>query len=395
MKQQQQQQQQKDILQPQEDVVKYREAEYNIVINSMDRDWLQNTRENRYNFRTMFNAKQSGSGTVGLQPSVLTRIRNIVRLEFIKTIVPVEALSVIVPRDCSGNNLVTTACSSILDLPSVSIIVDEFHGNNYGTNEDVDKAFAVCQFDSVWRSEFHNYAHMNRGHALFVPKSMKAHRVFTPAPLANLTTLTFRFQDPENKLLSDLPDSSVVTGFVFGSHKDVSGSCYSDLSDALLSPNVTDLSGEYIFIKTQSWFPVWSYSMMDKLSFKGLAFQGAPFTGSVEMIDWLQNNQHAVVGTAYNVDPDISGNIRDNSNAAGYANWIIIRNRFADPTTGSTDINWFNSNSSTFSQTFFDNVASTPIVTGGVLNLNRQVQIYMRVVTREYDLTTNVRSDNV
>lgn len=392
----QQQYQQKDILQPQEDIVKYREAEYNIVINSMDRDWLQNTRENRYNFRTMFNAKQSGSGTVGLQPSVLTRIRNIVRLEFIKTIVPVEALSVIVPRDCSGNHLVTTACSSILDLPSVSIIIDEFHGNNYGTNEDIDKAFAVCQFDSVWRSEFHNYANMNRGHALFIPKSMKTHRIFTPAPLANLTTLTFRFQDPENKLLSDLPDSSVVTRFVFGSHKDVSGSCYSDLSDNLLSPNVSEVQNEYIFIKTQSWFPVWSYSMMDKLSFKGLAFQGASFTGSDAMIDWLQNNQHAVVGTAYDfTDLDVSGNVRDNSNASGYANWIIIRNRFADPTTGSTDINWFGTNNSSPPTNFVNNVASTPIITGGVLNLNRQVQIYMRVVTREYDLTTNVRSDNV
>ena len=136
--------------------------------------------------------------------------------------------------------------------------------------------------------------------------------------------------------------------------------------------------------------------MMDKLSFKGLAFQGASFTGSDAMIDWLQNNQHAVVGTAYDfTDLDVSGNVRDNSNASGYANWIIIRNRFADPTTGSTDINWFGTNNSSPPTNFVNNVASTPIITGGVLNLNRQVQIYLRAVTREYDLTTNVRSDNV
>ena len=391
--------QQKDVLQPQENIVKYREAEWNLVINSANRDWLNNTRENRYNFRTMFNSKQSGpsvsdsgafagSGYGGLQTSIQIRLKNIVRLEFIKAIFPVESLSVIVPLDCSGNTLVDSAFSSVLALSSVYVIVDELQGNNYGTNEDIDRALAICQFDSMWRSEYnHNEPFINRGNTLFIPKFMKAQRVYTPTPLANLTSLSFRIQDSENNLLSDLPDSSFVSSIVFNT--DVSGSCYSN------AYGNTDISGEYLFIRTSTWFPVWSYSILDKLSFQGLAFQGAAFSGARELITWLQTTSgggHAVVGTAYTADtPDGSYlyTVKDGANSCGYANWIIIRNRFMDPSTGSTTLYPF------ASDPFHSIVGTTPIVTGGVLNLNRQVQIYLRVITREYDIATNIRASNV
>ena len=373
--------QQKDVLQPQEDVVKYREVEYNLIINSGDRDWLNNTRENRYNFRTMLNAKQSGpsvsvtgafngQGYGGLQTAIQARLRNIVRLEFIKAILPVESLSVIVPRDCSHNTLVTTAFDSVLALPSVNVIVDEFQGNNYGTNQEIDRSLAVCQYDSVWRSDFHHYPTTSRGNALFIPKFMKAQRIYTPTPLANLTSLSFRIQNTENNLLSTLPDSSSIAEIAFSS--DVSGSCYSDTS------------GEYIFINTASWFPIWSYSILDKLAFQGLAFQGATFAGAADLTAWLQDPtiSHAVVGTAYTHTSGQPYTVTDGANTAGYANWIIIRSRFADPTDGSTSVLPFSG-------------TPTEVMTGAVLNLNRQVQIYLRVITREYDLTTNVRADNV
>ena len=371
--------QQKDVLQPHEDTVKYREVEYNLVMNSKDRDWLKNTDQNRYNFIIQFNTnlrKQQGST---FQAHVNTRLRNVTRLEFIKAILPVEGLSVVVPRDCSHNETSPqNAFYSVLALPSVNVLVDELEGNNYGTNNDIDKSLAVCQYDATWRSEnVWNKPGVNRGYTLFFPKFMKAQRIYTPAPLANLQTLSFRLQDPEGNLLSTLPDSSVLSQMLFS--LDVSGSCYSDPS------------GEYIFLQTQEWFPLWSYSQLDKILLQGLTFNSASDPAAAKALnDWLQTpGGHSVIGTAYSDGP--TGHVVDGYNSVGYANWIVIRNRFQNPANGGVGLDYFSSDQ--------DIVLANELVgypqTGGILNLSRQVQLSIRVITREYDLVSNVRSDNV
>jgi hypothetical protein len=375
--------QQKDIIQPHEDTVKYREVEYNLVMNSKDRDWLNNTTQNRYNFVIQFNTNYRPQG-YGYQAHINTRLRNIARLEFIKAILPVEGLSVVLPQDCSGNTFPENAFYSVLALPSINVLVDEFQGNNFGTNNDVDKSLAVCQYDATWRSEsVSNNPGVNRGYTLFFPKFMKAQRIYTPAPLANLQTLSFRLQDPESNLLSELPDSSALKTIVFGINTDINGSCYSDPS------------GNYIFLQTKDWFPLWSYSQLDKILLEGLTFNSVTDpTASTELNAWLQDPAgHSIVGIAYD-NPGGSSPIivEDGSNDVGYANWIIIRNRFKDPATGSIDLDYF-------SGTGNDNSLNAELLTysqtGGILNLSRQVQLSIRVITREYDLVSNVRSDNV
>ena len=375
--------QQKDALQPHEDTIKYREVEYNLVMNSKDRDWLKNTEQNRYNFVIQFNAnlkKQQGSA---FQAHINTRLRNITRLEFIKAILPVEGLSVVVPRDCSHNETSPqNAFYSVLALPSVNVLVDELEGNNYGTNNDIDKSLAVCQYDATWRSEnVWNKPSVNRGYTLFFPKFMKAQRIYTPAPLANLQMLSFRLQDPEGNLLSTLPDSSVLSQIVFS--LDVSGSCYSDPS------------GSYIFLRTKEWFPLWSYSQLDKILLQGLTFKSiSDPAASKTLDDWLQvPGGQSVIGTAYSDDvpmPD-GVHVQDGYNSVGYANWIIIRNRFQDPANGGVGLDYFSDND--------DVVLANELLrspqTGGILNLSRQVQLSIRVITRDYDLVSNVRSDNV
>jgi len=374
--------QQKDIITPQQDVVKYREVEYNLVMNSTDRDWLQNTQQNRYNFVIQFNTISKPQGT-GYQPHVQQRLRNISRIEFVKAILPVEGLSVIIPRECSGAT-VTNPFSSVLGLPSINVLVDELQGNNVGTNNSIDNALAVCQYDATWRSE---YAHsatqpLGRGYALFIPKFMKAQRIYTPAPLANLQTLSFRIEDPEHHLLSEVPDAALLGTIAFSS--DVTGSCYSDTS------------GEYIFLNTKSWFSIWTFNQLDRIALKGLTFTSATQpAGSKALLDWLQGSAgHVIVGVAYGS----SGlTVTDGANDAGYANWIIIRNRFVDPTSsGSNALNYFTGSSASDAEMAAD-LATYPASyqTGGMLNLSRQVQITLRIITRELDLVANVRADNV
>lgn len=370
--------QQKDVIQPQEDIVKYREVEYNLILNSKDRDWLNNTKENRYSFTVQFRARTMGP-TMGPQPTVVNRLQNIKRIEFIKAVIPNEGLCVTVPLDASGNPTPTTAFTSVLSLPSVTVIVDEVQGNNTGTNQDMDKALAVCQYDATWRSEanFTTYG-VNRGYTLFIPKFMKAQREYTPAPLANLQTLTIRLVDTESNLLSTLPDSSSISRIVFG--------------DVSITTSIYD-STSYIFIQTSTYFPYWSYSQLDKLLFQGITLTPPPtVSGASDFITWLQDTAgHMIVGVGYTSaggGPPYA--VTDGANSAGYANWIIIRNRFEDPSTGSTALKNFSSNEVTFRA----NVADA-IPTGALLNLSRQVQLSLRAIVREMDNSSMVRSDNV
>jgi hypothetical protein len=368
--------QQSDVLQPHEDTIKYREVEYNLAISSKDRNWLVDQAspeyKNRYNFTIQFNTNFNNSG-FGIQPTIQNRLRNIVRLEFIKAILPVENLNVVILQE-GVTPTATPGFSSVLGLPSVNVLVDEVEGNTYGTRNSIDRSLAVCQYDSAWRSEYKtdntvSSSPLSRGYTLFFPKFMKAQRVYTPAPLSNLQTLTFRLQNPEDSLLSKLPDSSPLA--TIGDGTAITGSAFYT-------------TNEYIFLRSSTWFPATSYSVLDRVLIQGFSFttsDGPEFTA------WLQDPAgHSVVGVAYSTVAPASTTVSDGANTAGYANWIIIQNRMSDPTAGGTTVNTFAA---------LTGLATFPINGAGFLNLSRQVQLFLRVITREYDLITNVRSDNV
>jgi len=369
--------QQSDVLQPHEDTIKYREAEYNLMINSKDRHWLADQaspeNKNRYNFTVQFNTNFKNAG-FGIQPTIQNRLRNIVRLEFIKAVLPVESLDVVILQE-GAVPTATSGFSSVLGLPSVNVLVDEVEGNTYGTRNTIDRSLAVCQYDSVWRSDYQTTnlvsgSPLNRGYTLFFPKFMKAQRVYTPAPLSNLQTLTFRLQNPEDELLSKLPDSSPLA--TIGDGTAITGSAFYT-------------TNKYIYLRSSIWFPAASYSVLDKVLVQGFSILTPP--DGLEFTTWLQDPAgHSVVGIAYSTVAPASNTVLDGANIAGYANWIIIQNRMSDPKDGVTTVNTFAA---------LSGLEAFPINGAGFLNLSRQVQLYLRVITREYDLITNVRSDNV
>jgi len=376
----------KDFITPHPSTIKYRDMEYNLVINSQDRNWLvSSSSQNRYHFNVQFNAKDQEQGT-GIQPSVLGALRNIVRVEFIKAILPVEALDVVVPRDCSDNTTIESAFVSALALPYVTVLLDEFGSSNtVGTNNKLDQALAVCQYDSTWRPDCSHFrTNTNRGYTLFFPKLMHAQKVYEPTPLAGFQSMSFQILNPENELLSKTPDSLRIQHVLFGSSfVDASGVC------------MPYANGEYIFLQMDAWFPLWSFSQLDRILIGGLTLRSTTSpSAAMTLTTWLQApSGHVVVG----VGSDSSGLVNGGANAAGFANYVIIRNRFVDPTTGSTDLWPFAITGTTELQAFADDIATFPssYQTGAILNLSRQVQLTLRVTTREYDTSSVVRPDNV
>jgi hypothetical protein len=162
---------------------------------------------------------------------------------------------------------------------------------------------------------------------------------------------------------------------------------------------VTSPQDSYIFIQTSKFFPYSAISEGDTIQIQGYT----PTTSSATAIDFTtfinRLSGHSVVAAAY-VSPDSGGVITDGRNNAGYCNVIIIRSRFDDPTTGSTDrTTAYFGGSAPIESAFaldLDNTGVEPNQTGAaLLNTSRQTHIVLRVITRDYDSTSNIRPDNV
>ena len=74
-----------DFLIKQDDIINYKETEYNLIIYSADRDWLNNSKENRYSFSVTFDPANNKHGFT-MTPSSTKKFKNISRIELVKAI---------------------------------------------------------------------------------------------------------------------------------------------------------------------------------------------------------------------------------------------------------------------------------------------------------------------
>jgi hypothetical protein len=385
-----------DYIIPQEDVVKYREMEYNIFLTSSDRDWMRNKGENRYNFSVNFNP---GNRTgFGLSPSVQERFRNIVRLEFVKALLPTESLTTLVRTTAISPSVVTNAdrVVNIFSLPFVGVRIAEVNANGFSTNPREDNTFALLQYDSTWNSDIsQNTANPSKnrvGYTGFIPKFLKCQRVYEPTPLTTLQKLTIRMERHDGVVLSEDPDVMNVVRVCLSS---------ATTGIALTNSSVYAQTGnEYIFVQSSVYFPFSAFAEGDLVNIQGYAAAasgpGTPATGTLLDFNDAVNSEagHRVVAIAH-VDP-ATGAIIDGANPVGYANIIILRSRFVDPTTGSTARSFYGGSNIEESQLEL-RINGQPSVasTCGMINLSRQTHLVLRVITREVDSSTNIRPDNV
>ena len=341
-----------DVLIKQQDVQSYKEVEYNLSIYSADRKWEQSTGigENRFNFSVNL---YSGNPTNGLSimPKGASRLRNIVRIEFVKAVIPIEVTEMIVRKSSNaqkpdmitsfaiaqaialnsasaGNptakgpmnavsimalvdeyqNLIgssayntipkipynydTSYLKNVYAFPFVTLNVSELDTNTYGTNSTMDNAFGILQYDSNWTDNTDSL-----GFTSLIPKHMKCQRVYSPTPLATLNKLTIRLQQPNGQLVNSLPDTVDVSGAFLSTATNVR-QYLSGTVDISGTP-YTDTTGEYIWLDCKQWFSRYQISVGDRIQVRNLTSTD----GSAEMIDFLNyvkgEEGHTVVGTAY------------------------------------------------------------------------------------------------
>jgi len=380
--------QQADVLIRQEDILAYRENEYNLHIYSADRDWVTNKSQNRYNFTVNFDPANNGPGFT-FSPSASVKFKNITRIELVKTILPIEGVDIIqTVTNTSGPVYGTALNINVLSFPYLNIYVPELDTNNFGTDNFLNQAFAAVQYDANWVTD--NAAASKGGFLAMIPKFLKCQKVYSPTPLSTLRKLTISIQRPDGCLVSDTLDTLDLANIVSsrwlttGGGLTVSGTDY-DVA-----------AGTYLWINTNTWFSRFQVNQGDRIQFKNLAFPAA-YAGNAgardDLIAFLQRpDGHLVVQIAYESP---ANTFVDGANSVGYANYIIIRSKMVDPTTGSTAVDTFGKLASGANNTFLETLTNADGATGRLINLSHQTTLVFRVITRDLDPTTRLRPDNV
>lgn len=380
--------QQADVLIRQEDILAYKENEYNLHIYSADRDWLTNKNQNRYNFTVTFDPANNGNG-FSYAPTASVKFKNITRIELVKSILPIEGLDIVQTVSNPTGPVYGTALNiNVLSFPYLNIYIPELDTNNFGTDTYLNQAFAAVQYDANWVTD--NAAASKGGFLAMIPKFLKCQKVYTPTPLATLQKLSISIQRPDGCLVSDTLDTLDIANIVSSYYLGGTG------GGPFAGTDYDDTTGTYLWINTATWFSRFMVNQGDRIQFKGITFP-AGYTGNDaaknDLIAFLQRPQgHIVVQIAYS---SAGPTYTDGANSVGYANYIIIRSKMTDPTTGSTSVDTFGKLSGSANNTFLDTLTPTDGATGRLINLSHQTTLVLRVITRDLDSTTRLRPDNV
>ena len=415
---------QQDYIIKQDSVVSYKEVENNLFIWSADRDWVNNVSQTRYNFTVNFDVGNNRQG-FGLGTAATKKFKNIVRTELVKVIVPCEGLDVVMQNNAvvaatQTLDPVTSVQVNALSFPYVTLRIPELDGNNYGTDNSLDNAFGVIQYDANWNTD--NNLTDGRGFLAMIPKFMKCQKVYQPTPLSTLTKLTFYLQRPTGGYLSDISDSFrvcqvlacsqaglITTGGTLSGQNKYVGAQLNDQYNATFS-NGNPL---YYIIRTYEAFNRFTVTKGDRIQLKGIDLSALPTangTAGQDLLHWLQNTDGVLVvdigwytGLSTSTSPsNRAGAFTAGLNAAGYANFIVVQAPLKPPFG-------FNATAATpyiapvipFGGILAANtslataLSAVTVTTGRLINLSHQTQIVLRVITRELDPTMRVRPDNM
>jgi hypothetical protein len=288
---------------------------------------------------------------------------------------------------------------NILSFPYVQLNVPELDNNIYGTNLGLNASFGVLQYDANW---IYDTSNTNaRGYFAMIPKFLKCQKVYQPTPLATIQKLTFNFQRPDGTPLSTIPDTLDINRV------------YSSMMVSLTSsPNYgfpygydasveVNASAAYYFLNTTTYFNENILTIGDRINIQNLVWE-TPATGqSLTQLQILINYLQGAAGLLV-VDVAYGSSISSltlGANSQGYCNYIIVRGVFNDPTTGSTTTKALGSIADTSTPGSLVRLSSflnsTLCASGRLINQSHQVQIAMRVITREMDATSVIRPDNL
>jgi len=295
-----------DIIKPQSDIVTYKENEYNLMIYSGDRDWVNNTIENRYNFTVNFDPANNKQG-FGLSPSTYIKFKNIARIELVKAIMATEGLETVSLKS-STTAYDTSKIINVLSFPYLQVRIDELNTNNYGTNDGVNNSFGVINYDAYWTSD---QSLKNKGYTCLIPKFLKCQKIYHPTPLSTLQRLSIQIQRPDGSLVTEDKDALDISGVVLSSMLQGAAFAWGGtkiggyVTNSIYNQSSNTTSSEYIWIQTKTWFSQFSVTQGDRIVLGNLSYPSAITASTTDFLTYLQRPAgHVVVDVGQSTSPN-------------------------------------------------------------------------------------------
>ena len=348
--------------------------EDNLIINSADRDWLNNTTETRYNFTVNFRVANNG-GRQPLNPTVAKSFKNISRVEHVKTVVPAESIDTVIRR--KNSNTDSDICLNVLSLPYISLRIKELDANNYGTNNYLDNAFSIMQYDRQWQEDCYAFSATDmkstRGYIGMVSKFLKAERKYGPTPLSGIQKLSFQYMRPDGSSISDVSD--VI-----------------QIQEIYIEPNY---GNNYYIFRTAAWFPRSILTIGDRLVVGGLNISNVPSSQyAAAFTNYITRDEGQIVtdiGYTYSKSPQFVETLMDNNNPYGEnsKNGLLWNGNFWIATgTGNT---LTDSIQYSFNGYLWNSISSNGFVEGGRSIAWNGSNLYVAVgKTSTYGTTNNI-----
>lgn len=220
--------------------------------------------------------------------------------------------------------------------------------------------------------------------------------------------MTIQIQKPDGTQFCTNADALDVSGVVTSAQINTTGGWKGTAGTTVevTASSYYDVSGEFLWIQAKTWFSQYTFAQGDRINLSNVALP-TTFSGGIQAATdfaafLTRPEGHVVVDIAYNynigtkmVFKDGSDTASGGSNKLGYSNFIIIRNSFADPSTGSIALKPFGGSAAT-NTAFLTALNSAPgLSTGRILNMSHQIQLIFRVITRDMDSKTHLRPDNM
>ena len=180
--------------------------------------------------------------------------------------------------------------------------------------------------------------------------------------------------------ISGIFASSVFTGYTTESN-------YVDAALVDTASNAT-----YYILVTKQYFNRFGFSKNDRIQLQGI--NSALITGNenakTDFANYLQNTDGLlIVGTGYTAGTVFT----DGPNNVGYCNFIVVQAPYNDPTTGSVLVKPFGG-SHVANLALENAIVDVNFAGARLINLTKQTQLTMRIITRDMDSATRIRPNN-
>jgi hypothetical protein len=337
------------------------------------------------------------------------KFKNIVRIELVKAIMPGESLDVTVIRkntaSSTSESTNTSYQDNILNMPYVILRVAELENNNYGTDNFLDRSFGVLQYDTAWISDHATQSTCSKGFLAMIPKFLKCQKEYYPTPLSTLQKMTIELLRPNGELISNSPDTFNIGGII--AYSASQGTIFPFTTTV---PNTnygaTDGSGNpcNFFINTVTYFSKYEVCVGDRIQISGYTYSDAVLNDLSygpalrSFCNWINRPEgHLVINTRFTTDTTPQTISSTSYNTVGYANFIIIQAPYQDPTNGNVQPMPFgpliNNNIPNIGAILnaFGTSLQSPV---RLINLNRQLNLVFRIITRDMDSLPQLRPDN-